>query len=143
MNSAEHKFAGPAMHDHIIGALETCCRQGEMLRVQNRDVDWAQHQIVIRGANAKDAENRVNVLACEPWVTVEEIGLRGTFAEFSEDQLNWDPCPPYYWLTEHDAWVHFDAVCECHSKPFGHAGRDSSIFTGSGYTQGDSGSREK
>jgi integrase len=58
MNSAEHKFVGPAMHDRIIGALETCCRQGEMLRLQNRDVDWAQHQIVIRGANAKDAENR-------------------------------------------------------------------------------------
>jgi integrase len=38
--------------------LETCCRLGEMLRVQNRDVDWAQHQIVIRGANAKDAETR-------------------------------------------------------------------------------------
>jgi integrase len=58
MNSAEHKFVGSAMHDRIIGALETCCRQGEMLRLQNRDVDWAQHQIVIRGANAKDAENR-------------------------------------------------------------------------------------
>jgi hypothetical protein len=29
-----------------------------MLRIQNRDVDWAQHQIVIRGINAKDAENR-------------------------------------------------------------------------------------
>ena len=58
MNAAEHKCVGPAMHDRIIGALETCCRQGEMLHVQNRDVDWAQHQIVIRGANAKDAENR-------------------------------------------------------------------------------------
>ena len=29
MNSAAHKFAGPAMHDRIIGALETCGRQGE------------------------------------------------------------------------------------------------------------------
>jgi integrase len=46
------------MHDRIIGALETCCRQGEMLRIQNRHVDWAQHQIVIPGANAKDADNR-------------------------------------------------------------------------------------
>ena len=46
------------MHDRIIGALETCCRQGEMLRIQNRHVDWSQHQIVIPGANAKDAENR-------------------------------------------------------------------------------------
>ena len=39
MNGAEHKWVGPTMHDRIIGALETCCRQGEMLRVQNRDVD--------------------------------------------------------------------------------------------------------
>jgi hypothetical protein len=52
------RFAGPAMHDRIIGALETCCRQGEMLRIQNRHVEWPQHQIVIPGANAKDAENR-------------------------------------------------------------------------------------
>jgi hypothetical protein len=46
------------MHDRLIGALETCCRQGEMLRIHNRDVDWTQHQIVIRGTNAKDHENR-------------------------------------------------------------------------------------
>ena len=58
MNTAEHKWVGPAMHDRIIGALETCSRQGEMLRIRNRDVDWAQHQIIIRGANAKDSENR-------------------------------------------------------------------------------------
>jgi integrase len=58
MNSAEHKWAGPAMHDRLIGALETCCRQGEMLRIQNRHVDWSQHQISIPGANAKDSENR-------------------------------------------------------------------------------------
>ena len=58
MNAAEHKWVGPSMHDRIIGALETCCRQGEMLRIQNRDIDWPQHQIIIRGANAKDAENR-------------------------------------------------------------------------------------
>jgi len=58
MTGPEHKQVGPAMHDRIIGALETCCRQGEMLRIQNRHVDWDRHQIVIPGANAKDAENR-------------------------------------------------------------------------------------
>jgi integrase len=58
MNTAEHKWSGPGMHDRLIGALETCCRQGEMLRIQNRHVDWSQHQIVIPAANAKDAENR-------------------------------------------------------------------------------------
>ena len=39
MSGAEHKYVGPAMHDRIIGALETCCRRGEMLRIQNRHVD--------------------------------------------------------------------------------------------------------
>jgi integrase len=58
MNSAEHKFVGSAMHDRLIGALETCCRQGEMLRIQNRHVDWERHQIAIPGAHAKDGENR-------------------------------------------------------------------------------------
>ena len=58
MNLTEHKFVGPSMHDRLIGALETCCRQGEMLRIQNRHVDWEHHQIAIPGHNAKDAENR-------------------------------------------------------------------------------------
>ena len=58
MNTNEHKWTGPAMHDRIIGALETCCRQGEMLRIQNRDVDWTQHQILIKAEDAKDNENR-------------------------------------------------------------------------------------
>ena len=58
MNDADHKWAGSSMHDRLIGALETCSRQGEMLRIQNRNVDWEQHQIAIAGAHAKDAENR-------------------------------------------------------------------------------------
>jgi integrase len=58
MTSAEHKHVGARMHDRIIGALETCCRQGEMLLIQNKHVDWAQHQLVIPGAHTKDAENR-------------------------------------------------------------------------------------
>ena len=58
MNSEEHKWVGASMHDRIIGALETCCRQGEMLRIQNRHVDWERHQIAIPGAHAKDSENR-------------------------------------------------------------------------------------
>ena len=44
MNTAEHKWSGPGMHDRLIGALETCCRQGELLRMQNRHVDWSLHQ---------------------------------------------------------------------------------------------------
>jgi integrase len=58
MAGAEHKFVGPTMHDRIIGALETCCRRGEMLRIQNRHIDWERHQVAIPGRHAKDAENR-------------------------------------------------------------------------------------
>jgi integrase len=58
MNTDDHRSTGPAMHDRIIGALETCCRQGEMLRIQNRDVDWTQHSILVRAENAKDNEKR-------------------------------------------------------------------------------------
>jgi integrase len=58
MNVAEHRWVGSSMHDRIIGALETCARQGEMLRIQNRHVDWDRHQIAIPGAHAKDGENR-------------------------------------------------------------------------------------
>ncbi len=58
MGGPEHKYVGPAMHDRIMGALETCCRRGEMLRIQNRHVDWERHQIAIPGRHAKDAENR-------------------------------------------------------------------------------------
>ena len=67
MNAVEHKFSGPAMHDRIIGAIETCCRMGEMLGIQNRDIDWTQHQIVIRAGNAKNAENR--------WIPFDERGF--------------------------------------------------------------------
>src|SRR5438105_2977557 len=58
MNGADHKYVGSPMHDRLIGALETCCRRGEMLRIQNRHVDWERHQIAIPGSHAKDRENR-------------------------------------------------------------------------------------
>ena len=58
MNVAEHQFVGPLLHDRIIGALELCCRRGEMLLIQNKRVNWESCQIGIPGATAKDKENR-------------------------------------------------------------------------------------
>ncbi|MGB2714091.1 MAG: site-specific integrase, partial [Vicinamibacterales bacterium] len=58
MNTWEHKYVGPLMHDRVIGALELCCRRGEMLLIQNRRVDWDTHTIGIPGHTAKDKENR-------------------------------------------------------------------------------------
>ena len=58
MNVPVHQFVGPLLHDRIIGALELCCRRGEMLLIQNKRVNWDMHQIGIPGATAKDKENR-------------------------------------------------------------------------------------
>jgi integrase len=58
MNTAEHQFAGALLHDRIIGALELCCRRGEMLMIQNKRVNWDSCQIGIPGATTKDKENR-------------------------------------------------------------------------------------
>jgi len=46
------------MRDRIIGALDTGCRLGEMLKIQNHHVAWDTHGLLIPGANAKDGEGR-------------------------------------------------------------------------------------
>ena len=38
MNTAAHMYTGELLHDRIIGALELCCRRGEMLLIQNKRV---------------------------------------------------------------------------------------------------------
>jgi integrase len=58
MNTAEQQFVGALLHDRIIGALELCCRRGEMLMIQNKRVNWETCQIGIPGATTKDKENR-------------------------------------------------------------------------------------
>ncbi len=58
LNCAEHAFAGAAMRDRIIGALETGCRLGEMLKIQNRHVLRDTHQIRIPASHTKDQESR-------------------------------------------------------------------------------------
>jgi hypothetical protein len=58
MNAPEHQFVGPLLHDRVIGALELCCRRGEMLLIQNRRMNWETCQVGIPGATAKDKENR-------------------------------------------------------------------------------------
>ena len=58
MNTAAHRYVGEMLHDRIIGALELCCRRGEMLLIQNKRVNWDTCQIGIPGATAKDKENR-------------------------------------------------------------------------------------
>src|SRR5687768_12508114 len=58
MNTPKHQFVGPLLNARIIGALELCCRRGEMLLIQNKRVNWETCQIGIPGATTKDKENR-------------------------------------------------------------------------------------
>jgi len=58
MNTWQHSYVGPLLHDRLIGALELCCRLGEMLLIQNKRVDWDTHTIGIPGETTKDRENR-------------------------------------------------------------------------------------
>jgi integrase len=51
--------AGPRLQNIIIAALETCCRRGELLSLQWRDVNLDRGELMIRAENAKDGDTRV------------------------------------------------------------------------------------
>ena len=50
---------GDEMRDRIIGALDTACRRGEMMKIQNKHVDWRQRWIRILKENSKTEVARV------------------------------------------------------------------------------------
>jgi len=43
----------------IVAALETCCREGELLTLQWGDVSLTRGEILVRAENTKDRENRI------------------------------------------------------------------------------------
>jgi integrase len=43
----------------IIAALETCCREGELLSLQWSDVSLDRRELFLRAAKTKDREDRV------------------------------------------------------------------------------------
>lgn len=50
---------GDEMRDRIIGALDTACRRGEMLKIQNKHVDWRHRWIRILKEHSKTDAARV------------------------------------------------------------------------------------
>ena len=58
LDSAEHQFVGREMRDRMIAALDTACRRGEMLKIQNQHIEWERHQIHIPASNAKTGRSR-------------------------------------------------------------------------------------
>src|SRR5690606_23331415 len=51
--------AEPHLRALIVAALETCCRQGELLRLRWVDVSLARGEIVLRAEHPKTREKRV------------------------------------------------------------------------------------
>jgi integrase len=49
----------PRLQNIIIAALDTCCRRGELLTLQRRDLDLNRGELTIHAEKAKDRDTRV------------------------------------------------------------------------------------
>ena len=65
------------MRDRIIGALDTGCRRGEMLKIQSKHVDWRHRWIRILKENSKSEVARV--IPFEPGSRLEKLLRRRAF----------------------------------------------------------------
>ena len=68
---------GDEMRDRLIGALDTGCRCGEMLKIQNEHVDWQHRWIRILKENSKTEVARV--IPFERGSRLEEVLRRRAF----------------------------------------------------------------
>jgi integrase len=68
---------GDEMRDRIVGALDTGCRRGEMLKIQNKHVDWRHRWIRILKENSKTEVARV--IPFEPGSRLEKLLRRRAF----------------------------------------------------------------
>jgi integrase len=78
VRNADVKFTtGDEMRDRIIGALDTGCRRGEMLKIQNKHMDWRHRWIRILKENSKTEVARV--IPFEPGSRLEKLLRRRAF----------------------------------------------------------------
>jgi integrase len=68
---------GDEMRDRIIGALDTGCRRGEMMKIQNKHVDWRHRWIRILKEHSKTEVARV--IPFEPGSRLEKLLRRRVF----------------------------------------------------------------
>jgi integrase len=68
---------GDEMRDRIIGALDTGCRRGEMMKIQNKHVDWRHRWIRILKEHSKSEVARV--IPFEPASRLEQLLRRRAF----------------------------------------------------------------
>lgn len=67
--------AGPHLQRLIIAALETCCRQGELLSLQWRDVSLGRREIALRAAKTKTATDRIIPISDRLRAVLEHVRL--------------------------------------------------------------------
>ena len=68
---------GDEMRDRIIGALDTGCRRGEMMKIQNKHVEWQRRWIRILKEHSKTEVARV--IPFEPGSRLEKFLRRRVF----------------------------------------------------------------
>jgi integrase len=50
--------AGTPLHDLVVAALETCCRKGELLSLQWKQVEWDRNRILLPAGKTKSKKER-------------------------------------------------------------------------------------
>jgi integrase len=68
---------GDEMRDRVIGALDTGCRRGEMMKIQNKHVEWQHRWIRILKEHSKTEVGRV--IPFEPGSRLEKLLRRRAF----------------------------------------------------------------
>ena len=76
-----------------------------------------EYNLLVRQRVGSVAHGRVDVLALQGRIAIEEVRFGSTFAQFAKDQLNGDPRSANHRLAEHHVWIDFDAICKCHAAP--------------------------
>jgi hypothetical protein len=76
-----------------------------------------EDNLFVRQRVGSVADGRLNILALQGRIAIEEIRFGSTFTQFAKDQLHGDPRSANHRLAEHYARIDFDAICECHATP--------------------------
>src|SRR5262249_6534168 len=75
-----------------------------------------ENDFLVRKGVGRVAHGRVDVLTCQSRVAVQQVGLRSAVAQLAQDQLHRNPSPTDDRLAQHDFWVDFDPIGQCHLR---------------------------
>jgi len=70
---------GDEMRDRIIGALDTACRRGEMMKIQSKHVDWQNRRFRILKEHSKTEV--AGVIPLEQGSRLEKLLRRRVFSD--------------------------------------------------------------